>query len=116
MPAANPTSELSQMRCFNHLHREAVARCPECRRFFCRECVTEHDDRVICAACLKKLVGAKGARKFRLTPIVLMGESILGVLILWMFFYCVGRVLISLPSSFHEGIVWTNDRPAKNQD
>ena len=35
--------------------REAVARCPECTQFFCRECITEHDDRVLCSACLKKL-------------------------------------------------------------
>lgn len=31
-----------------------MARCPECRRFFCRECVTEHDDQLLCASCLRK--------------------------------------------------------------
>ena len=46
---------LSLQRCFNHAHREAAARCPECTHFYCRECITEHDDRVICAACLRKL-------------------------------------------------------------
>ena len=45
---------LAHQRCFNHATREAVARCPECHHFFCRECITEHDDRVLCTGCLKK--------------------------------------------------------------
>ena len=44
---------LAHQRCFNHALREAAARCPGCGNFFCRECVTEHDDRVLCAACLE---------------------------------------------------------------
>src|SRR5580658_7631208 len=35
---------LLDQRCFNHDLREAVAQCPSCKRFFCRECVTEHAD------------------------------------------------------------------------
>ncbi|MFN7139481.1 MAG: rhomboid family protein, partial [Limisphaerales bacterium] len=46
---------LTQQHCLNHFTREAAARCPECKQFFCRECITEHDDRVICAGCLRKL-------------------------------------------------------------
>ena len=42
--------DLVHQRCFNHMLREAVACCPECRRYFCRECVTEHEDKVLCAA------------------------------------------------------------------
>src|SRR5438132_254763 len=56
---------LARQRCLNHLNREAVARCPECKRFFCRECVTEHEDRLICAACLKKLAKATARRRVR---------------------------------------------------
>ena len=52
---------LAHQRCFNHAVREAVARCPECGQCFCRECITEHDDRVVCAACLKKLTRQYGA-------------------------------------------------------
>ena len=51
-------------RCFNHAGREAVARCPECGQFFCRECITEHEDRVLCSACLKKLTRRPLARRF----------------------------------------------------
>jgi hypothetical protein len=50
-------------RCFNHGMREAAARCPECGRFYCRECITEHDDRVLCSACLKKLARAPLAKR-----------------------------------------------------
>ena len=35
-------SNLIHQRCSNHPGREAAVRCPECGRFFCRECVTEH--------------------------------------------------------------------------
>ena len=42
-------------RCLHHGEREAIARCPECGSFFCRECITEHDERVLCASCLAKI-------------------------------------------------------------
>ena len=49
---------LAQSRCFQHAGREAVARCPECERFYCRECVTEHEGRMICRSCLDTLLQA----------------------------------------------------------
>ena len=51
--------DLSLQRCRNHAEREAVARCPGCGHHFCRECVTEHDDRILCAACLRKLTACE---------------------------------------------------------
>src|ERR1700722_16968074 len=45
---------VSTGRCSNHAERLAVARCLACRNSFCRECVTEHDGRLTCAACLRK--------------------------------------------------------------
>ncbi len=97
---------LAQQRCHHHLAREAVARCPECARFFCRECITEHDDRVICATCLKKITGASGGRKQRLRGVMTLAYALFGFLFLWMFFYCIGQGLLSMPSSFHEGTLW----------
>jgi hypothetical protein len=35
-----------------------------------------------------------------------IARSLLGILIIWLFFYVVGRALVSLPSSFHEGTMW----------
>jgi len=90
----------------NHGFREAVARCPECKQFFCRECVTEHEDRVVCAACLKKLAAPGPARRFRFASLLGVGQGLLGVFVAWMFFYLAGRGLLAIPDSFHEGTVW----------
>jgi hypothetical protein len=31
---------------------------------------------------------------------------LLGAMFLWVFFYYLGQILLSLPSSFHEGTLW----------
>jgi len=92
---------VAQERCFNHASREAVARCPECGRTFCRECVSEHDDRVICAFCLKRLSKKEG-RPSRLVGLVRLAQILVGVLLLWSSFYLLGKALLTIPSSFHE--------------
>lgn len=97
---------LSRQRCFNHGQREAAAQCPECGRYYCRECVTEHEDRVVCASCLARLTEGKVEPRVRLAPV---GRALLyaiGMLTLWLFFYFMGRGLLILPSSFHEGTLW----------
>lgn len=101
-----PHSELSRQRCVTHWQREAVARCPVCKRYFCRECVTEHEDRVICASCLSKQIRQTGEKKRPLRPLARILHLTLAVLVLWMFFYYAGRLLLSVPSSFHEGTLW----------
>jgi hypothetical protein len=93
-------------RCFIHVGREAVAVCPECRRFFCRECITEHEDRIICASCLKKKFTAPDRGRLRFINLLRMMQGVAGILILWLFFYFIGQILVSIPSSFHEGTVW----------
>jgi hypothetical protein len=98
--------DIVNKRCFHHVHREAVAVCPECKRFFCRECVTEHEDRIICASCLKKKFPAADRRRLRFINLLRMWQGIAGILILWIFFYFLGQILVSIPSSFHEGTVW----------
>ncbi len=98
-------SELSLQRCRNHAQREAVARCPECGSYYCRECVAEHEDRVLCASCLEKiLAGRPAARRF--SGLLAAGRFLWGFLLLWFIFYYLGSALLSLPSSFHEGTVW----------
>ena len=100
---------LSQQRCFNHGGREAVARCPECRRFYCRECVTEHDGRLICAGCLKKLAAVPVLQKKFVLATARASVCICGFFIAWFFFYLISEMLLSMPSSFHEGTVWQTD-------
>ncbi|HYT61311.1 MAG TPA: hypothetical protein VEL06_14140 [Haliangiales bacterium] len=97
---------LTHQRCLNHEFREAVARCPECKQFFCRECITEHEDRVVCAACLKKLARTRVGRRLRFAGLAGASQFLLGVLTAWLFFYFVGRSLLAIPDSFHEGTVW----------
>jgi uncharacterized paraquat-inducible protein A len=97
---------LAHQRCFNHAMREAVARCPECKQFFCRECITEHEDRAICAACLKKLTHRPLTQRFAFVQIFRLIQCALGVLIAWYFFFLIGESLLKLPNSFHEGTLW----------
>jgi len=99
-------SALIHQRCFQHSLREAVARCPECRHFYCRECITEYEDRVICATCLRKLTVKTSAarRSFAwLFPFVQFG---LGLFLAAICFYLLGATLLSIPSRYHEGSVW----------
>ena len=99
---------LSEQRCFNHAGREAVARCPECGRFFCRECITEHEDRVVCARCLRHLVQQRLARRFHLVGLLRLTQTGGAILLIWIVFYLLGLGLLALPSSFHEGTIWEN--------
>ncbi len=98
-------SSIAEKRCFNHGRREAVARCPSCGHYFCRECVIEHDGKVKCARCLSS--SADPEKRDRLPAVV--GRVIppfFGVFILWLVFYYLGRALLFIPSSFHEGTFW----------
>jgi len=97
-------SALVRQRCVTHPEREAAARCPECENFYCRECVTEHEDRVICAGCMARLTevavkpGRTGVGPFRTAL-----QIAAGLFAAWVFFYLLGSLLLSIPSSFHEG-------------
>ncbi|MFM2081519.1 MAG: hypothetical protein RL380_210 [Verrucomicrobiota bacterium] len=97
---------LARQLCLNHDTREAVARCPQCAHFFCRECVAEHDDRLLCAACLRQLLkpaapAARTATSLRRT-LAFAG----GLVLAWGAFYFTGRTLLKIPTKFHDGTVW----------
>ena len=92
--------------CSQHPGREAVGRCPECRRFFCRECVTEHEDRLICAACLRKLHAHATEKQLGLAPLLRFAAACVGVVFAWVCFHWLGQILLNTPSDFHEGTVW----------
>src|SRR2546426_10421667 len=97
---------LAYQRCFTHAEREAVARCPECRRYFCRECITEHDDRIICAACLRKVTRLPLVKRRGFATVLRLSQCLFGVLLAWFFFYLIGETLLRLPNSFHEATLW----------
>jgi hypothetical protein len=99
-------NNLIYQRCFNHQTREAVARCPGCGRFFCRECITEYEDRVLCATCLASISASQSTafKPFKIIRIVF--QCGLGVITAWLFFYYLGRILLTLPDAFHNGTLW----------
>ncbi len=98
---------LTKQKCFNHQGREAAARCPECGRNFCRECVTEHKGRVLCSSCINGLLDSSKEKKARFNRFKQIFLFLAGITVTWMFFYYFGRILLSLPVSFHEGTLWT---------
>jgi hypothetical protein len=99
-------STVAQQRCFNHAFREAAALCPSCKRFFCRECITEHDDRILCTACLKALKSARPVKRRSFVGLKRVAQCVAGIVIAWFFFFLFGQMLVQLPDSFHDGSVW----------
>ena len=93
---------LLNQRCFNHVNREAAARCPSCQRFYCRECVTEHEGRMMCANCVSRLKApqARARSGGALWAIFSVG----GVLLAWLIFYYLGMGLARIPSTYHGGV------------
>jgi hypothetical protein len=85
-------------RCLNHALREAAVQCPSCKRFFCRECVTEHQGRMICVSCVTISVSAKP--RIRLKTVWTITAAA-GLLIAWLVFYYLGLTLAKIPSEFH---------------
>ena len=102
-------TNLHERQCLNHAGREAVARCPECGHFYCRECIAEHDDRVICAACLRKLLRATDPRRRPAGAWLARGAGLgFSVALGWAAFYLLGKILLSIPASVHDGTLWQN--------
>lgn len=99
-------STLLHQRCFNHAAREAVARCPECGQFYCRECITEHDDRMICNVCLARETQPPLAQRGFFGVAVRLLQLGAGLAAVWLIFYLLGSLMIYLPSSFHDGSIW----------
>ena len=99
-------SGLVHRRCDNHADREAAARCPRCKRFFCRECVTEHSGRVICADCLTEIASESDSNRWSLVGVLPYAAAVAGVFAAWMAYYYMGQMFLGMPHEFHEGIMW----------
>ncbi len=106
MQIANHIKNLAKQRCTNHASREAAARCPDCGRFFCRECVSEHDDRLLCAHCLARLARPSLSKRYHLAGVFDAFRLLLGFIVLWWCFYLLGQLLLAIPGAFHEGTLW----------
>jgi hypothetical protein len=82
-------------RCWNHESREAVCRCPECGRSFCRECVTEHQSRLLCAACLTRLA-QKAAPASAMRQVVPAALLAIGLVLGWLIFFGAAEGMLAM--------------------
>jgi len=99
--------QLQRQQCILHPERGAVARCPQCQRFYCHECITEHDGEVLCRHCLSAQSEEKDTDAFRrhrqafnsfiLKPLL----ALAGLILLWLMFLTLGSLLLRFPDSFH---------------
>jgi hypothetical protein len=96
------STRLIHQRCWHHPSREAVARCPECRRYYCRECVTEHQGRMVCAECVARDPSSRAAAKGLGLP-ALLAATVGGLMFAWLIFYYLGAMLARIPSDFFGG-------------
>lgn len=99
---------LAKSECTIHADRPATARCPSCRRFFCAECVTEHDGKLVCASCLAATAEERhpvSRRRLALHPAAWVQWG-LAIGIVWALFYFFARFLGDIPDAFHDGTIW----------
>jgi cell division septal protein FtsQ len=68
--------------------------------------VTEHDERLLCAACLERLASARSRKSGRLAWAKRALAGVLGLLLAWLVFYGVGQTLTQMPAEFDEGTAW----------
>lgn len=92
---------LSAKRCRNHGEREAAARCLSCARFYCRECVTEHEGRLLCAACIARSAAPVAGRVGRLRLIGRVAAALAGFLLVWALLVGLGALLLRIPPPYH---------------
>ncbi len=85
-----------QHRCWNHDAREAVCRCPSCGRPYCRECVSEHEARLLCAGCLGQQLRQQPARRGR--RLAAASLTVAGILTAWMLYYGAARAVLLIGS------------------
>lgn len=82
-----------------------MARCRSCGQAYCRECVVEHDHRLVCAECLFREAGWARARTGRV-PWLAVVQWVVAAGLVWLFFYGVAVALQRVPSEVHDGLIW----------
>jgi len=104
------TADIGQRRCFHHNGREAAGRCTVCRRDFCAECVTEHDDRLVCTRCLAALAVARPPGAGGLKRLAAFAVTAALLLAGWCLFFLLLRAIAAMPVALHDST--PDPRPA----
>ena len=107
-------SNLAATTCDLHRQRPAAARCPGCQRYFCDECITEHDGRLSCADCLDtartagetEMAGDMTSAAAGQRWLAVASQALLGLALCWALYYSLGRLLMAIPADFHDGTLW----------
>ena len=87
-------SSLGDTSCVTHADRLSVARCPSCRQFYCSECITEHEGRMICAACLElKSVKPVRVEKVRSFPLAAILQCLVATAVILLVFYFFAQIM-----------------------
>jgi hypothetical protein len=69
--------------------------------------VTEHEGRVVCAACLKKALGTRAESRHTFRRLLTASLPIAALLIAWWLFYGIGRFLMTITAPVHDGSAWS---------
>jgi hypothetical protein len=64
--------------------------------------VTEHESRLLCAACLQSLARTAGARRGMPAPIAPLA-ALAGLLLSWWIFYIGGEILLEVTARLEQG-------------
>jgi hypothetical protein len=94
--------ELTFQRCLIHPEREAIARCPACANYYCRECVTEHEGKFLCSNCLRRRSAPVESGNRAVGWLMSAIGMFMGLAIAWSFFYLIGRLLLLIPPNLHD--------------
>jgi hypothetical protein len=62
---------------------------------------------VICSRCLERKEEKAEKGKF-LVALGLAWKTLLGFVVAWLIFYYFGKLLILIPTSFHDGTIWNS--------
>lgn len=103
-------SPIRYSQCLRHAERPAVARCRVCGEAYCRECVVEHDHRLVCADCLRQ-EAERGKGGDGRVGWMRMGwgaalQWMVAVGVLWGMFYVLAGLLRRIPADVHDGVIW----------
>ncbi len=98
------TTGVAQQKCVLHPSRSAAGRCPECEEYYCRECITEHEGRVICASCLEEVTGDEAEEEFDWSLLLEVLKATGGFFLCWFFFYAIAQLLLKISTPLQQNM------------